>query len=429
MKKKILPALPATILFVLVSLTVDVFGQNLPPQLQNASFSYKASKKEYTFKFDVADKENDRIEIRLAVSYDSGRSFSKAASLSAISPGKRIELKWKHDPTQSKVKYYFKLIADDHQPFDKNEIASRVILERMKKTYDAIYGERNIHSAKSLAKLDSVRSFISDYFEGADFILTESKGVQNESAFQNIIGDKVGTNGDSIIIVGAHYDTVEGSPGGDDNTSGVAALMELAKCLEGLQFKKTIRLIAFDAEEMGLVGSRHYVKSDLTEAGKVSAYFNYDMIGYFSEANNSQPFPEGMDALFPEAYKKVSADKFKGNFLLLMANNRSFPLATSFEKNANLYATGLKTLIINIPENGEMAPNIFRASDHASFWDAGVPALSIGDTGNVRNLNYHSAADIKSTISFKYIVQNLQATLATLADHAQIQHCHEVLLK
>jgi len=191
-------------------------------------------------------------------------------------------------------------------------------------------------------------------------------------------------------VIGAHFDTVDGSPGVDDNASGVIAVLAVAKVLQKCTFTHTITFVAFDQEEKGLLGSKEYVRKALEDHVNVNGAIILDMVGYFSEKPHSQTIPEGMDQLFPEAYKMVAGDEFRGNFLLSVANQNSVGLSLSFDSCRSLYSSDLKVGSLVLPGNGEIAPD-FRRSDHASFWDAGFKALYFGDGANTRNVNYHSS--------------------------------------
>ena len=112
----------------------------------------------------------------------------------------------------------------------------------------------------------------------------------------NVIGTKNGTNTDQIVIIGAHYDTVDNTPGADDNGTGIAALLELARILGKHTFVKTLILVAFDMEEIGLLGSRAIIEK-LPENAVVEGALIFDTMGYIDGKDNSQKIPTGFSLL------------------------------------------------------------------------------------------------------------------------------------
>ena len=235
----------------------------------------------------------------------------------------------------------------------------------------------------------------------------------------NIIGNIYGgRNRQRIYINDAHYDSVANGPGADDNGSGVVGFMEIARILSAYHFENTIRFIGFDLEEVGLNGSNSYVNKEVSPIDSILGVFNYEMIGYFSNVNNSQTVPTGFNQLFPGQYATLLADTFKGNFLANIGNVDSKPISDAFINAANLYVPELKVISINLPGNGTIAPD-FRRSDHASFWDKGYKALMLTDGADFRNKNYHTANDKIDLLDMDFLSNNVKATLATLATLAK----------
>ena len=409
--------------------TIRLSAQNSPPAISTGEVHYDKSARKYVVSFDVFDREHDSIELTLAVSSDSGETFNTLYTRDVGNEGKkRIRLEWQSEQKTGATPYIFRVVADDNQPFDRAAIANRVDMARLTSHFNTVYGERSNHSKGSKAKYDSVRNFIARYFAQSNLDLELMTWSGGDQQMTNILGKKDGLTSNETIVLGAHYDTVDGSPGADDNTSGVIALIELAACISDLQFAKSILLVAFDGEEKGLLGSHHFLEQIAGYPG-IKAYLNYDMIGYASDEKNSQPLPPGMDQLFPAAYNELSADEFRGNFLLLMSNDSSTHIAKIFQSNARQFVQDLKLVSIVIPQNGLTAPTLFRASDHAGFWDKSIPAISIGDTGNIRNPHYHSPEDTRATINFKFLGSTIRASVAALAELAGICHCSMMTIK
>lgn len=219
-------------------------------------------------------------------------------------------------------------------------------------------------------------------------------------------------------MIDGHYDTVEDSPGADDNGSAIVGLLECLEILQDVQFKESINFIAFDFEELGLVGSKGYVNSGIRDYEEIDGVFNFEMIGYYSDEPNSQMLPFGFEILFPEVAQEVENEEFRGNFLTNVGNEASADLIERLEIAAENYVPNLRVLSLAVPENGGITPDL-RRSDHASFWDGGYQALMLTDGANFRNQNYHTPNDTWETLNYTFMSQVVQATLGALVESAQ----------
>ncbi len=212
------------------------------------------------------------------------------------------------------------------------------------------------------------------------------------------IGNVVATNlyvdikgtGDEIVVVGAHYDTVPMTPGADDNASGVAGTLELARRLKDAKPARTIRIAFFACEEppnfqAKSMGSLVFAKACKARGDKVVAMLSVEMIGYYSDAANSQHFPDLLAGRYPTT----------GNFLAIVGNVKSRQLVErikeAFAKSTDLpiEAAALPEIILQIGW-----------SDHWSFWQIGVPAVMLTDTAEFRNANYHARTDTPDTLDY-----------------------------
>ena len=207
------------------------------------------------------------------------------------------------------------------------------------------------------------------------------------------------------IIIGAHYDTVPDSPGVDDNGSGVAVLLSLAKALSDRTYEYPVRLIAFDMEEFGLLGSTHYVQSLTAAQERIKVMLSLEMLGYTDDAPDSQAYPPGLKYFYPN----------QGNFIALVGNVRSLLSMRFLSKK--IQQAGAPCECLPVPFNGQPLPAT-RRSDHAPFWDAGFPAMMVTDTADFRNPYYHSPNDTLETLNLTFITQianGLREAIATLA--------------
>lgn len=248
-------------------------------------------------------------------------------------------------------------------------------------------GERNIFFSENLEK---AAGYIEKQFKDTGYpIEKQTYQVEGKSA-TNIYAQKKGSvNADEIIIVGAHYDTVFDSPGADDNASGVAGLLELARLWNKQEGRKTFRFVAFTLEEPPFykteqMGSRVYAQSVKDE--NISAMLCLEMLGYYTNQEKSQDYPLPlMKTIYPD----------KGNFIAIVGNFKSRFLVN---KVKNAYKTKATTPVESLATFDFVTGVDF--SDHASFWEVGVPAVMITDTAFYRNPHYHTASDLPDTLDY-----------------------------
>ncbi len=196
------------------------------------------------------------------------------------------------------------------------------------------------------------------------------------------------------LILGAHYDTVAGSPGADDNASALAVLLDVARRLRGHRFQRSVEFIAFCLEEQNLLGSRAYASDLVARRRRIAGAVILECVGYGSEAEGSQTVPPGLPIEVPT----------KGNFLAVIGNQRSQDFTASV---AGSLGTRLRVVPLIVPGNGEAIPDT-RRSDHTAFWEQGLPAVMVTDTADFRNPHYHRPSDTIETLNL--------ALLASLAD-------------
>ena len=223
----------------------------------------------------------------------------------------------------------------------------------------------------------------------------------------NIIATLNPDSTDQPILNGAHYDTVPGSPGADDNASGVAAMLECARILVEVGSSRKVVFAAFDAEELqspaeGLHGSTAYV-AVLRDADRPSAAVILETIG-FSSTKIKQSLPVSFRFLFRRVYKALRRQNFEANSLLILSKHSSRRISRSLEQAASNPEIDLPILPLEIPWWMPLVRNL-RRSDHAPFWQAGIPAVMISDTANFRNPNYHKPTDTAETIDSAMIAK------------------------
>jgi len=237
----------------------------------------------------------------------------------------------------------------------------------------------------------------------------------------NLIATLVGVgNPMAVVVVGAHHDTVPLTPGADDNGSGLAGLLELARLLGARRWDATIDLVAFDFEEVGLdpqqrgtfQGSRRYVVG-LQEASRdCRGAFIFEMIGFRNLSPESQKLPDGFAALFPALAGALAARQGRADFIVALGDAVS-PLLAHLERAVEEAVPSLALLPVRVPA-GVPLRDLFR-SDHVPFWEAGFPAVMLTDTANFRNPHYHKPSDRPETLSPEFWRDVVAATAVTVA--------------
>lgn len=230
----------------------------------------------------------------------------------------------------------------------------------------------------------------------------------------NLIFEKTGVKEpDRILEIGAHYDSVTGSPGADDNASGVAGVLEIARCLAGIETQRTLRFCFFAAEEMDLNGSReHVARLDAEINREVEGIIVLEMIGYATDAPDSQKLPPGAPRI-PVLFNPPTT----GNFLAVIGNFSSGGLGILVEDAARSYVPELKIYSAN--RIGGLFKDSAR-SDHFPYWQNGRKGIMLSDTSEFRNPNYHLPSDTPDTLNYPFLRGVAQATAAAAYEWAGV---------
>jgi len=225
-----------------------------------------------------------------------------------------------------------------------------------------------------------------------------------DASFHNVLLS-FGPDTQKVTVVGAHYDTADGLPGADDNASGVAGLIELARLLSTEKLTSRVELVFYTLEEPPHYDSRNmgsYVHAEsMKKAAKdVTLMMSLEMIGYFSDKPNSQHYPAPLlNLVYPS----------KGNFIAVVANLSNM-MTTRKVKKSFRQSIDLPVYSINAPE---LIPGI-GFSDHRNYWLMGYPAVMITDTAFARNTAYHTVNDIADRLDYEKMAQVVEATYHTV---------------
>ena len=252
--------------------------------------------------------------------------------------------------------------------------------------------------------LDRCAAYIRREFESAHARVSEQPFTVNGKTYRNVIAH-FGPETKEVVVVGAHYDTHGPLPGADDNASGVAGLLELARLLGAAQLPVRVELVAYTLEELPFfrseqMGSAMHAKALKREGAVVRVMFSLEMIGYFSDAPDSQHFPNSAFSLFYPT---------KGNFISVVGKMGAGMLVRKI-KRAMAEATSLPVYSINAPR---LIPGV-DFSDHLSYWREGYPAVMITDTAFYRNANYHTMWDTAERLDYQRMSQVVEGVYAAV---------------
>ncbi|MCO6479897.1 MAG: M28 family peptidase, partial [Phaeodactylibacter sp.] len=414
--------------FFLISGIVTLNAQNQPPTVTIQDISVDEAAQSLTLTYDLEDAEGEDAEVFFLASDDGGQTFRLDTESATgdigypVSPGPGRQVSWNYTGSILQVgEYVLKLVADDRHPVDIQEMVDQVDSNLLRERLSHLVGIR--HYANGADKLAATRDTLEQAFLQYGLQTYRQHFPYLIYTGQNIIGALPGaTQDEAVIIVDGHYDTVGNSPGADDNGSAVAGVLEAARILSQYRFARVIRFIGFDLEEAGLRGSRYYVENRNREED-ILGVLNMEMIGYYSEAPNTQTFPDGFNLLFPDAYQMVADNEFRGDFITNVAVASFTPLSDSFQEAAARYAPDLKVISVTAPDG--LVPDDLLRSDHAYFWRDTIPALMLTDGADFRNPHYHRNSDTLGTLNFTFMSRVVKAVVATAAELAGPQHSTE----
>ncbi|RJP34557.1 MAG: M28 family peptidase [Candidatus Omnitrophota bacterium] len=273
-------------------------------------------------------------------------------------------------------------------PLSEDESVLIYTLRQDVETLATDFAQRNLYHYENLR---AAADFLESSFLQAGYEVHrygyEVMGKTCENLEVEIIGKD---RPEEIVIIGAHYDAVEGSPAANDNGSGVAALLALARAFAGLELPRTLRFVAFVNEEPPFfqnkqMGSHQYAKQCRQQNRNIIAMISLETIGYYSDAKGSQHYPFPLNFFYPST----------GNFIAFVGNIPSRNLLRtvigSFRKHTQF------------PSEGGAFPGSIPGvgwSDHWSFWQEGYPAIMVTDTALFRYPHYHQPTDTPDKIVF-----------------------------
>jgi Zn-dependent M28 family amino/carboxypeptidase len=206
-------------------------------------------------------------------------------------------------------------------------------------------------------------------------------------------------SGRQPILIGAHFDAAPATPGADDNASGIAVLLELARHFAANPAPSPLWLVAFDLEERGMVGSGAYAQFLQRQRQSLRLMLSLEMLGYRDPTPGSQDYPAGLEKLYPN----------RGDYIGLIGNWPTWgdllKLQRDFQK------VGIPCCWLLAGQRGLILPAT-RLSDHSPFWDAGYAAVMVTDTAFLRNPHYHKLSDTLETLDPDFLTGVCQGLMA-----------------
>ncbi len=272
--------------------------------------------------------------------------------------------------------------------------------DRIKKNVEFLSLNIGPRPIKKPEKLIKIRDFLERELSSLNYAVEFQEIIYKKRKYYNVIASSpkehpLKPTNYELLVIGAHYDTVFTTPGADDNASGVAGLLEIARILSD-DIPKGVRLVFFSMEEPPVyrtknMASYHYAKYLKKNGQKLIGMICLEMIGYFSSSPKSQkyPFP-----LMDQIYPKI------GNFIAMVGNIKSKEFTLKLKKSFSKYT--------DLPVESLNAPSIVIGidfSDHWSFNKMGYLATMVTDTAFYRNPHYHKPTDLPSTLNYKNIAK------------------------
>ena len=269
-------------------------------------------------------------------------------------------------------------------PFPDGPRADAAALQRHVEFLASSELPRNARNADGLLR---AANYIANAFSLTRARVSEQPYTVTGTTGKNLIA-RFGPDKGSLLVVGAHYDVFGNLPGADDNASGVAGLLELARLLDTRQLSSPVELVAFSNEEPPYFGGPEMGSAVhagvLRDAGtSVHAMICLEMIGYFTPEQPNRGF--ALHIIYPRT----------GDFVAVAGRWSDRGIAREVKKSFR-GASRLSVVSYSGPSLG-----ILDLSDHRNYWAAGFPAVLITDTAFLRTPNYHSAADIPASLDYQ----------------------------
>lgn len=306
--------------------------------------------------------------------------------------------------------------ADTDEDRRSSMIDIQQTAERLKEHLRALtvtIGERSVRFPENLEK---TAAYIQSFYEDIGLLVHREPYDYTDFKVANVVA-KISTapHPSRRYLLGAHYDSVAGTVGADDNASAIAVQLETARNLKVLldqeELDLAVKFVSFALEEppafgTRYMGSRVYAKKARKEQEKIDGMICLEMVGYACYEPGCQHFP------FPLRFFGYPKE---GNFIGIVGNFKSGgftkELFNTFQKNP-----GLPVVKLKVPLNGWILPSV-RLSDHASFWDQGFKAVMITDSAFFRNPHYHLPSDTMEKLDYRFMAELVESLILFFCSH------------
>ena len=286
-------------------------------------------------------------------------------------------------------------------------------LERHVRVLAEEIGERNVFRSGTL---DAAAAYIAEEWRAQGYEVGRQTYEPRGASCVNLEVARQGSHRPGeILLVGAHYDSVRGSPGADDNASGVAALLELSRAFAAESPARTVRFVAFVNEEppfflTGKQGSMVYARAARAGGDDIRLMVSLEMLGFYSDAPGSQRYPPLFRWFYPD----------RGNYLGLVSDFRSrgvmLRLASAYRAHSRFPLEHVAAF--------RWIPGI-AWSDHRSFWRRGYPAVMATDTAFYRYRHYHRQSDTPDKLTYGPFAEATEGLLHAFRALAEEDAAHE----
>lgn len=287
--------------------------------------------------------------------------------------------------------------------------AQRALAERLRRQVRVLAGDIGERNDAHYDGLGRAAAHLDSVFASLGYRVRRQTYSARGRSYENIeVEIRGAVTPDEIVVVGGHYDTAPGAPGADDNASGVAAVVELARSFAGDTPGRTVRFVAFSNEEppsfpTADMGSRHYADDAAVRGERIVAMLSIESIGYYDPEPGSQRYPFPLNLAYPNT----------GDFIGFVSNLQS----------RGLVRRAIRTFRdhVRFPTQGAAAPWWVPGvwwSDHWAFWRHGYPAIMITDTAPYRNVFYHTAGDTPDKLDYVRMARVVDGLTAVVGDLA-----------
>ncbi len=243
----------------------------------------------------------------------------------------------------------------------------------------------------------AARAWLAEAFASLGYPVSRQTSHDGVLEVVNVVAELPGS-GSGVLVVGAHYDAAYAAA--NDDSSGVAVLVELARVLRGRSFERTVRFVGFDLEELGAVGSASYARS--LDRAEVAAMISLDGVGI---STPTQPSLPGVP--FPS----------KGDFLAVIANEPSVELGASVRVLSRELQLGPTEVLVAAGDGSAPLLGVYGvgSGDRSPFWVLGIPAILLCDTQPIRTQRYHSPEDDVAGLDPEFLARSARIAAATVA--------------